>query len=94
MVREMSDVDIRNVLTNDTARFIVRTCKTPKTTSEIVSKLLEKERGSYLPRDYYERVVGDVLGTLENLKAITYSEGKWKTPETTLNVLMKYFGEA
>jgi hypothetical protein len=85
------EFEIRRRLADDSTRFIARFCKTPQTTSEIVTQLLRQKAGAN--RDLYERIVADGLVALESLKAITYTQGKWKTAEIALRVLEKYFGE-
>jgi hypothetical protein len=82
---------IRQLMSDDIARFIARYCKTPHSTSEIVKELLKNRQSTQL--SLYEGVVANNLIAMENVKAITYSDGKWQTTEITLQVLEKYFGE-
>lgn len=83
---------IRQLMSDDNARFIARYCKTPHSTSEIVKELMKHKQATQL--SLYERVVANNLVAMENNKAITYSDDKWKTAEITLQVLEKYFGKS
>ena len=82
-------IEIRALLMDDYARRIALFCTEPHSSSEIVKHITPYKTTD--PR-YYERVVSDRLRKLEGIKAITYSEGKWKTTSIASDILKKYFG--
>ena len=86
-----AEESIRTLLGDDTVRAIARYCKEPHSASEIVKRVMSVRRSE--DRFLNERIVGDDLKEMEKIGAISYSQEGWKTSETTLNVLKKYFGE-
>jgi len=91
-VKYVSSEDIiRNMLSNDHYRAIVRHCKNAHTASEII-QYLQSKWPQTLPREYWERVVGDGLSSLEKAGALMYDSGKWQTTKNATDFLEKYFG--
>jgi hypothetical protein len=85
--------NIRLVLTDDIGREIVKFCKDPHTSSEIIDNMLRKLSSTSSNRVWWERVVSESLRRLESATAITYLvEGKWKITEEARTVLEKFFG--
>ena len=80
----------RVLLAEDVNRRIVRLCKNPRTTAEII-RHLTPERPQYNAY-YYETLVGNSLRVLEVSGLLSFSEGKWTASEQALAVLEKYFG--
>ena len=90
----MSDVDenrIAQVLTDDFMRRIVRACKEPQTSAEIIQSLRESQR-QMMDDNYWERIVGDNLRRLSSLGGLIFASGKWKSAKEWLDALDKYFG--
>jgi len=89
----MNDVieTIRSMLTDDTKRIIVRYCREPRSSSEIVNRVMSVRRVE--DHFLYERVIANDLKEMEEAGAISYSHEGWKTNEITVNILKKYFGE-
>jgi len=91
--KRVLEESIRTVLTDDTGREIIKFCKEPHTSSEIIDHLLKKLSSESTNRMRWERVVSENLRKLENTKAITYLvEGKWKVTDEAKTVLEKFFG--
>ena len=89
-----SEESVRSTLLDDNAREIVKFCKEPRTSSEIIDHMVKKQT-SQTPRIYWERIVSDNLRRLEGVKAIEYVAGnRWKFTEEGKRVLEKFFGGA
>jgi len=78
------------VLKDEIMRIIIRYCKEPHSSSEIINKVSAVKEADL---HEYEAIVGDKLRTLEKAGAILYNQGVWRTNAITLGVLKKYFGE-
>jgi hypothetical protein len=87
MSSELTEEQLRVLMMESTNRKIAVFCITPHTSQEIVKKIA----GAY-EEESFQSVVGQALKMLESNKALTFSQGKWKTSETTVEVLKKYFG--
>ena len=80
----------RSALLDETNRRIIRFCREPRTSGEIVNRITPSQTGQPL---YYETLVSGSLKQLEKLGMIAFAEGKWKSEKTAIEVLEKYFGE-
>lgn len=83
---------IRRSLVDDVRREMVRFCEQPRTSYEIVDRLLKVFSSTSTNRHYWERRVSDDLNRLEAGKTIVYSDDKWKRTSTVESVLDKFFG--
>lgn len=89
-----SEESVRSTLLEDDAREIVKFCKEPHTSLEIIDHMLRRQT-SQVNRIYWERVVSDNLRRLESVKAIEYVLGnRWKFTEEGKRILEKFFGGA
>jgi hypothetical protein len=87
MSTELTEEQYRILMMDSTNRKIAVFCITPRTSQEIVKKIA----GNY-EEESFQSVVGQALRMLESNEALTFSQGKWKTSERTVEVLNKYFG--
>ena len=78
------------VLRDEIMRMIIRYCKEPHSSSEIIVKVSAVKEADL---HQYEAIVGDKLRTLEKAGAMSDNHGMWRTSAITLSVLKKYFGE-
>jgi len=82
---------LRSMLSNDNSRTIVRYCKEPRGAAEIIQHLAKSSSTSQ-SKDYWERVVSDLLPNLDKYGALVYASGKWHVTQAGKDVLEKYFG--
>jgi hypothetical protein len=80
---------IRTLLLQDMNRRIIRFCKEPHTSQEIIDNVtLARAKDP----SYFETLASNSLRTLENRGMMSFTNGKWKSNEQALQVFTKYFG--
>ena len=77
----MSEREILSWLKYDDYRAIVETCETTPKSAKDIAKSIGKSISE----------VAEMLATLEDCKAIEYTEEGWKATELAIKVLNKYF---
>jgi hypothetical protein len=84
------------ILHDETSIRILNFCKIPKTTDEINNEIwnyLHKQYPAmYMEKSSVDRIVAPRLSNLEDIGALQYSEGKWKSTQDATDILSKYFG--
>jgi len=80
---------IRTVLLTEINRRIIRFCKNPHTSAEIVNETTPARTSD---PGYYETLVSNALRILENYGMISFADGKWVSSKISLQILDKYFG--
>jgi len=86
MSEQQQEEQLRAVLSDAQRRKIAEFCYEPHSSDEIM-KGIKTTWGAYSG----DQLASD-LRALETIKAIIYTEDKWKTAEPAKKVLKKYFG--
>jgi len=83
------------IVNDEISMGILNFCKIPRTTQEIIDEIFVRLHNQ-APTLYNEKsrvtpTVAKRLGSLEEIDALQYMDGKWKTTTYAINTLSKYF---